>query len=48
LEDWFNPARLRDDFVPSGHERYKVPGHEFGLTLSDTDKAELIAFLRAL
>lgn len=53
LEDWFNPARLRDDFVPSGHKGYKVthravPGHEFGLALSGTDKAALIAFLRTL
>jgi hypothetical protein len=36
LEHWFDPARLRDDYVPSGFKGYKVthravPGHEFGL-----------------
>jgi hypothetical protein len=53
LEDWFNPARLRDDYVPTGFKGYKVerravPGHEFGLRLSPDDKAALIAFLRTL
>jgi len=53
LEEWFDPARLNDDFVPSGFIGYKlthraVPGHEFGLKLSAEDKARLIAFLRTL
>jgi mono/diheme cytochrome c family protein len=53
LEDWFNPARLRDDYVPTGFKGYQtehrsVPGHEFGLDLEANDKAALIAFLRTL
>jgi hypothetical protein len=53
LEDWFNPARLRDDYVPTGFVGYKlkhrsVPGHEFGLYLSSDDRRALIAFLRTL
>jgi hypothetical protein len=53
LEDWFDPARLRDDYVPSGWKGYQqshraVPGHEFGLDLSAADKRALIAFLRTL
>jgi hypothetical protein len=53
LEDWFDPARLRNDYVPTGFKGYKVqrravPGHEFGLRLSAEDKAALIAFLRTL
>ncbi|HVG55993.1 MAG TPA: hypothetical protein VM846_16250 [Vicinamibacterales bacterium] len=53
LEEWFDPARLRDDYVPSGFKGYKtthraVPGHEFGLRLTAEDKAALIAFLRTL
>ncbi len=53
LEDWFDPARLRDDYVPTGFKGYNVtrravPGHEFGLKLSAADKAALIAFLRTL
>jgi mono/diheme cytochrome c family protein len=53
LEEWFDPARLRDDFVPSGFKgpgvsRRAVPGHEFGLKLSAEEKAELIAFLKTL
>jgi hypothetical protein len=53
LEEWFDPKRLRDDYVPSGFKGYRVktravPGHEFGLKLSGEDKAALIAFLRTL
>jgi mono/diheme cytochrome c family protein len=53
LEEWFDPARLRDDYVPSGFKGYKVthravPGHPFGLALTAEDKASLIAFLKTL
>jgi len=53
LEEWFDPARLRDDYVPSGFKGYKithraVPGHEFGLKLNLEEKAALIAFLKSL
>ena len=53
LEDWFDPARLDDDYVPTafvgyGIETRAVPGHEFGLALSAEDKKALIAFLKTL
>lgn len=53
LEDWFDPKRLRDDYVPtgfkgSGLKTRAVRGHEFGLALSADDKRALIAFLRTL
>ena len=53
LEDWFDPARLREDYVPTGFKGYgvktrAVKGHEFGLHLSAADKQALIAFLRTL
>ena len=53
LEDWFDPARLSDDYVPTGFkgygiERRAVPGHEFGLRLSVEDKRALIAFVKTL
>jgi hypothetical protein len=53
LEDWFDAARLRDDYVPSGWKGFKqkqraVPGHEFGLKLPTPEKTALIAFLRTL
>jgi hypothetical protein len=53
LEDWFDPARLRDDYVPTGFVGYgvkarAVKGHEFGLDLSADDKRALIAFLKTL
>lgn len=53
LEEWFDPARLRDDFAPSGFkgagvERRAVKGHKFGLGLNATEKEALIAFLRSL
>jgi hypothetical protein len=53
LEDWFDPRRLRDDYVPTGFKGHQVrtravKGHEFGLALSSEDKTALIAFLRTL
>jgi hypothetical protein len=53
LEDWFDPARVRDDYVPTGFRGAggrprAVPGHLFGLALSDEDRRALIAFLRTL
>ncbi|MBI1355124.1 MAG: hypothetical protein GC160_12315 [Acidobacteria bacterium] len=53
LEDWFDAARLRDDYVPTGFKpadapTHAVKGHEFGLDLPAQEKADLIAFLRTL
>jgi hypothetical protein len=53
LEDWFDPERLRDGYVPTafkGHgvKARAVKGHPFGLRLSAEDKRALIAFLRTL
>ncbi|MHB8652373.1 MAG: hypothetical protein ACYDA9_00690 [Terriglobia bacterium] len=53
LEDWFNPRRLRDDYVPTGFrgagvKTRAVKGHPFGLDLSAEDKKALIAFLKTL
>jgi hypothetical protein len=53
LNEWFDPKRLRDDYVPKGFVGYQtkhraVPGHEYGLKLSADDKASLVAFLRTL
>jgi len=53
LEDWFDPHRLRDDYVPTGFKGYgvetrAVKGHSFGLGLSPDDRKALIAFLKTL
>ena len=53
LEDWFDPARLRDDYVPTGFrgggvETRAVPGHRFGLELESEEKEALIRFLKTL
>ncbi len=53
LEDWFDPRRLSDDYVPTGFKGYgmktrAIKGHEFGLNLSTPDKSALIAFLKTL
>ncbi|MBA3570213.1 MAG: hypothetical protein H0W28_12965 [Pyrinomonadaceae bacterium] len=53
LEDWFDPARLGDDYVPTGYagpdgRNRSVKGHAFGLKLSAEDKRALLAFLRTL
>ncbi len=53
LEDWFDPRRVRDDYVPTGFKpygmkTYAVKGHPFGLDLSEEDRIALIAFLKTL
>jgi cytochrome c553 len=53
LEDWFDPARLRNDYVPTGFKGYgvekrAVKGHPYGLSLSVEDRRALIAFLKTL
>lgn len=53
LEDWFDPRRVRDDYVPTGFKGYgvtsrAVKGHPFGLDLSAEDRRALIAFLKTL
>jgi hypothetical protein len=53
LEEWFDPARLRDDYVPGGFKgagvkSRAIKGHEFGLELLPDEKVALIAFLRTL
>jgi hypothetical protein len=53
LEDWFNPRRSQDDYVPTGFRGFgvkarAVPGHRFGLNLSTEDRTALIAFLKTL
>ena len=50
LEEWFDPARLRDNYVPKGFHLGPGPikGHEFGLKLPVEDTNALIAFLKTL
>lgn len=53
LEEWFDPARIRADYRSKGwnppeSRTRAIPGHAFGLNLSDPDKKALIAFLRTL
>jgi mono/diheme cytochrome c family protein len=50
LEEWFDPARLKDDYVAKGFHLGPGPikGHEFGLKLSPDDRQALIAFLKTL
>jgi hypothetical protein len=53
LADWFDPARLSGDYVPTGYKgpdgkKRSVQGHRFGLKLSADDKNALIAFLNTL
>jgi hypothetical protein len=50
LEEWFDPARLKADYVPKGFHLGPgaIEGHEFGLRLTPEDKQALIAFLKTL
>ena len=50
LEEWFDPARLEDGYVPKGFHLAPGPieGHQKGLDLSTEDRKALIAFLKTL
>lgn len=53
LEDWFDPRRLNDDYVPTGFrgagvKARAVKGHLFGLDLPESERKALIAFLKTL
>jgi mono/diheme cytochrome c family protein len=53
LEEMFDPDRLSDThepggFTPPGSPTRAIRGHEFGLTLTAEERAQLIAFLRTL
>ena len=53
LEDWFDPRRTRDDYIPTGFKpygakTYAVKGHAFGLDLNAEYRKALIAFLKTL
>jgi hypothetical protein len=50
LEEWFDPARLEDNYVPRGFHTGPGPieGHEKGLDLTREQKQDLIAFLKTL
>ena len=53
LEDWFDPRRLNETYVPTGFRGFgvktrAVKGHSFGLELSAADRKALIAFLNTL
>lgn len=53
LEEWFDPARLREDYTSKGWNppdtrTRAIPGHPFGLDLPAEEKRALIAFLRTL
>ena len=54
LEDWFDPKRLEEGYVPTGWKgppgtkTRPVKGHEFGLDLSADDRKALIEFLKTL
>ena len=50
LEEWFDPARLKADYVPKGFHLAPGPieGHEFGVRLPAADRMALIAFLKTL
>ena len=53
LEDWFDPRRVEDDYIPTGFKPngqlpYAVKGHQFGLDLDNDERSALIAFLKTL
>ncbi len=50
LEEWFDPERLRADYVRKGYKAPPGPieGHEYGLKLSVEERQDLIAFLKTL
>ena len=50
LEEWFDPARLKEDDLPKGFHLDPGPikGHEFELKLAPDNRQAIIAFLKTL
>ncbi|HEX9669303.1 MAG TPA: hypothetical protein VGC93_07440 [Thermoanaerobaculia bacterium] len=52
LEDWLDPKRVEEGYVPTGFKPfgkpYAVKGHPFGLKLDAEERRALIAFLKTL
>lgn len=53
LEDWLDPRRIQNDYVPSGFHPWgvkaePVKGHPFGLDLAPEERKALIAYLKTL
>jgi hypothetical protein len=50
LEEWFDPARVKSDYVSPNYwlQPGPIEGHEFGLKLSAEHRKALIAFLKTL
>jgi hypothetical protein len=53
LEEWFSSARLNPDYIPQGFKgadgkNRSIPGHAFGLQLSNADRLDLISYLKTL
>ncbi|HEX6497265.1 MAG TPA: di-heme oxidoredictase family protein, partial [Acidobacteriaceae bacterium] len=50
LEEWFDPARLENGYVPKGFHLGpgQIEGHEKGMDLTPEEKHDLIAFLKTL
>jgi len=50
IDELFDPARLKEDYVPKGFHLGPGPiqGHEFGLKLPLADREALVAFLKTL
>ncbi len=54
LEDWFDPARLSEGYVPTGFKPYgartvsRQGSSVGGLNLNAAEKKDLIAFLKTL
>ncbi len=48
LEDLLSPARLEATYAGNPHGPGAVPGHEYGMGLSDAQRTDLVAYLRSL
>jgi mono/diheme cytochrome c family protein len=53
LEEMFDPARLQEDFtptgfIPPGQKTRALSGHTYGMKLKGEERASLLAFLRSL
>lgn len=48
VDAMFDPARVTDAFTEKLHGTGAVPGHAFGLDLSDGDRRDLITYLHSL
>jgi hypothetical protein len=48
LDVMFDPARQTEGYTNTLHGATRIPGHSYGLSLSASDRADLVSYLSQL